>query len=253
MPAALTFDRVATMPEWVLEVLGEVPSTNAVAARLPAWHAVRARVQTAGRGRTGRHWVSDEGGLWLSAVLPCPGPRSHWSTLPLAAGHAFLSALVELGVSDLRLRWPNDLMVGDRKLAGILVERFTDDTAVVGFGLNIFNRPSAADPSLATPTVRLSDLVPGKYTVDDVAGHMLRTLARTHLSMAAFGFGPIAAALNRRWSKPRSVVVTLNGEPAPLMGHFLGIDAFGRLRLTTGHDDIRLYDASEVALLRESD
>ena len=238
-------------PGWMLDVLDDVPSTNPVAGRLPAWHAVRAETQTAGRGRTGRHWVSDAGGLWLSAVLPCPGSRSRWNILPLAAGYAVLTALTEFGVTDLRLRWPNDLMTGRRKLAGLLVERFTDTTAVVGLGLNIFNHPAAADPSLTTPTARLADLVPGDYTVDDVAGHVLRALTRTHTALLADGFGPIAAALNRTWSEPRLVAVTLNGDRPSFTGHFQGIDDAGRLRLVTDGDGVRLYDATEVSLLRE--
>jgi BirA family biotin operon repressor/biotin-[acetyl-CoA-carboxylase] ligase len=251
MHATSTAEPTAPAQGWLLDVVGAVPSTNPLAGRLPAWHAVRAETQTAGRGRTGRHWVSDTGGLWLSAVLPCPGPLARWTILPLAAGYAVLTALTELGVSDLRLRWPNDLMTGRRKLAGLLVERFTDTTAVVGLGLNIFNQPAAADPSLTTPTARLADLVPGDYTVDDIAGHMLRALARTHTALLADGFGPIAAALNRTWSEPRLVAVTLNGDRPPFTGHFQGIDDAGRLRLVTDCDGVRFYDATEVALLRE--
>ena len=253
MSTACPLTTTAPTPGWMLDVLDDVPSTNPVAGRLPAWHAVRAHTQSAGRGRTGRHWVSDAGGLWLSAVLPCPGPRSRWNILPLAAGHAVLTALTEFGVTDLRLRWPNDLMAGRGKLAGLLVERFTDTTAVIGLGLNIFNQPTAADPSLTTPTARLADLVPGNYSIDDIAGHILHALGRTHSNLLLYGFGHIAAALNRTWSEPRLVAVTLNGDRAPFTGHFLGIDDTGRLRLATGRDDIRLYDATEVALLRELD
>ena len=251
MPSALTSTSTAVYPGWMLDVLDEVPSTNPLAGRLPAWRAIRANTQTAGRGRTGRHWVSDEGGLWLSAVLPCPGPRSQWTILPLAAGHAVLTALGELGVSHLRLRWPNDIMVGPRKLAGLLVERFTDDTAVVGLGLNIFNRPEIADSTLTTPTARLADLAPGDYTIDDIAGHILRALAQTHTRILAEGFGPVADLLNRAWSEPRLVAVTLqNGRP-PFTGHFQGIDDRGRLRVSTDTAGVRVYDATEVALLRE--
>jgi BirA family biotin operon repressor/biotin-[acetyl-CoA-carboxylase] ligase len=126
---------------WCIHTAHEIGSTNSAAARLPAWHAVRARVQTDGRGRTGRAWTSGEGGLWLSAVLPCTGNRARWAILPLAAGWAIVAALKELGAHGLRLRWPNDIMAGHRKLAGLLVERYRNDTAVVGIGLNVFNSP----------------------------------------------------------------------------------------------------------------
>lgn len=237
---------------WILDVLPETESTNPVAARLPAWHAVRADTQTAGRGRTGRRWVSDAGGLWLSAVLPCPGPREQWAVLPLAAGLALLRALSSLGVSDLRLRWPNDLLVGRRKLAGLLVERHTADTAVVGIGLNVFNHPENAEPGLRGDTVRLADLAPlGDATLDDLAALVLRSLADAHALLLAGRFSLVADELNLSWTPPRLVSLTLAGQTEPLTGLFLGIDARGRLLLQENAGQTRTLDATQVALLRE--
>lgn len=237
---------------WLLDVLPETASTNLVAARLPAWHAVRADTQTAGRGRTGRRWVSDAGGLWLSAVLPCPGPRDTWAVLPLAAGLALLRALTALGVSDLRLRWPNDLLVGRRKLAGLLVERHTADTAVVGIGLNVLNHPEHAEPGLRGDTTRLADLAPlGDTTLDDLAALVLRSLADAHARLLAGAFPRIADELNRSWTSPRLVSLTLAGRPEPVTGRFLGIDAHGRLLLRENAGQTRTLDATQVALLRE--
>ncbi len=246
-------------PGWMLDVLDCVPSTNPIAGKMLPWHAVRARTQTAGRGRTGRHWVSDEGGLWLSAVLPCPGERSRWAVLPLAAGWSVIHALRELGVQNLRLRWPNDIMTGHRKLAGLLVERFSADTAVVGLGLNIHNQPETAEPSLSRATARLADLVPpgfasdsdGELDIDVVAHRILRALARAQTTLATEGFAPIAAELNRSWGEPRLVSVTLNRQ-SPFTGLFQGIDDAGRLIIRTSPDaPAAAYDATQVELLRE--
>lgn len=236
---------------WRLHVLDEVPSTNSYAGRLPAWTAVRANTQTAGRGRTHRPWVSDEGGLWLSAVIPCLGARKKWEILPLAAGWAILGVLRELGLVDPRLRWPNDIMVGRRKLAGLLVERFRNDTAVIGVGLNVFNHPELDNPALEGLTARLEDLVPGGYTVDDIARRVLRGLRLAFTILLDNGFNPIADDLNRAWEKPRRVEITLNGRASTFDGFFQGIDRQGRLRLTTERDGLQTYDATQVALLRE--
>jgi BirA family biotin operon repressor/biotin-[acetyl-CoA-carboxylase] ligase len=237
---------------WIFAVEAEVDSTNRLAARLPAWHAVRADVQSAGRGRTGRHWTSDPGGLWLSAVLPCPGPRETWATLPLAAGYALIAALTDLGVRDLRLRWPNDILVGRRKLAGLLVERHTADTAVVGIGLNVFNSPESATPALRDATTRLADLLaPFALSLDEVAALVLQSLARAHHRLATGGFAPIAADLNRTWREPRLVELTLAGAVTPVTGSFQGIDACGHLQLRAPDGALTTYDASRVALLRE--
>jgi BirA family biotin operon repressor/biotin-[acetyl-CoA-carboxylase] ligase len=248
----LLLDQPDVFTGWMLDDVASTSSTNQLAARLPAWHAVRADTQTAGRGRTGRHWVSDAGGLWLSAVVPCPGPRSAWAMLPLAAGWALLGALASLGVSDLRLRWPNDLLVGPRKLAGLLVERHTPDTAVVGIGLNVFNHPESADPSLRDATARLADLVSlGDTSLDDLAGTVLAALARAHALLLADEFPRIAVDLNRAWTPPRHVALTLAGRPEPVTGLFLGIDSLGRLRLQERIGEISTHDATQVALLRE--
>jgi BirA family biotin operon repressor/biotin-[acetyl-CoA-carboxylase] ligase len=237
---------------WHVRVFDELPSTNTFAARLPKWNAIRAVRQTAGRGRTAdRHWVSDDGGLWLSAVLPCPGSRPKWAMLPLAAGWAVLEALREFGVAGARLRWPNDVMIGRRKLAGLLVERFTADTAVVGLGMNIFNHPEETAVSLDGVVAHLADLVPGAYTVDDVSRLMLRGLRRMHAILLNAGFHAIADELNIAWEKPRRVELTLNGRGQTFDGLFQGIDHHGRLRLLTDRHGRRHYDATDVALLRE--
>ena len=237
---------------WMLDVLPETSSTNILAARLPAWHAVRADTQSAGRGRTGRHWTSDTGGLWLSAVVPCPGPREDWELLPLAVGWALLDTLASLGARDLRLRWPNDILAGPRKLAGLLVERHTADTAVVGIGLNVFNQPESADAALRGTTVRLADLIDlGDRDLDDVAALVLSAVARAHQTLLEEGFATIAASLNDKWTGPRLVALTLAGQHLPVLGNFLGIDAQGNLLLSARDGSTQSFDAHRVALLRE--
>lgn len=236
---------------WTLRVVNEIDSTNTGARTLAAWQALRAGIQTGGRGRTGRPWTSDPGGLWISAVLPCPGERSQWAILPLAVGWASINTLQELGARDLRLRWPNDIMVGRRKLAGLLVERYQPDSAVVGIGINVFNVPESADPALAGITARLADLVPGGYTLDDIARLVLRSIGHAHALIRDGRFAEIAHELNRHWSRPRSVAVTLTGSDQPLTGTFSGIDAQGRLRLTTTNFGSSYYDAAQISLLRE--
>jgi BirA family biotin operon repressor/biotin-[acetyl-CoA-carboxylase] ligase len=236
---------------WSLHTAHELGSTNSAAARLPAWHAVRASVQTNGRGRTGRTWVSDEGGLWLSAVLPCPGLSSQWSIFPLAAGWAIIGALNDLGTPGLRLRWPNDIMAGQGKLAGLLVERFTADTAVVGIGLNVFNSPGSCDTSLARTTTRLADLVSAGCALDELTHLVLRSIRRAHAIVLKGEFHVIARELNTRWSEPRLVSISLNGHAHPFTGLFTGIDDAGRLQVSTDYSRICSYEPSQVALLRE--
>jgi len=238
---------------WWIHTLGSVTSTNTLAAGLPPWSAVRARTQTAGRGRTGRHWTSDQGGLWLSAVLPCAAEQACWPFLPLAAGWSLAKALRKMGVEGLRLRWPNDLMVGRKKLAGLLVERFDPETIVVGVGINVFNTPERCDPQLSGATVRLAELVNELGVVEDLTVYVLSALRFGHEVLQTEGFAGIAEDLNARWTEPRRVELTLAGQDQSAQGKFAGIDRHGALRLRFDDGTDSSFDATQVALLREVD
>jgi len=109
---------------------------------------VRAETQTGGRGRFGRVFVSDPGGLWISAVLPAEGGTQRWAGFSLMVGIHLVRMLEALNVPGARLRWPNDLMSGTKKLGGLLIEQSARETLIVGFGLNVRNAPWATDPAL---------------------------------------------------------------------------------------------------------
>lgn len=238
-------------PPWTLQFWPKVDSTNSRAATLPPWSAVLAGSQTSGRGRNGRTWVSDSGGLWLSAVLPCPAPRSQWAILPLAAGGALLRTLRALGVVEPRLRWPNDVMIGRLKLAGLLVERFAPDSAVIGIGLNVFNQPEFGDPTLAGTTTRLADLTELKCSLLDLTERVLASLRAMHSTLAAGRFHELVDELNHSWGEPRRVSLQLHDGDAPILGVFRGVDALGRVRVDSAATGAAVYDASQVLHFRE--
>jgi BirA family biotin operon repressor/biotin-[acetyl-CoA-carboxylase] ligase len=116
----------------------------------PEWTVVVADRQTAGRGRRKRDWWSPEGNLHMSILLrPEVSPRQ-LLRLPVIASLAFLSAMGEAGAS-LTVKWPNDILLHGRKMAGILTESRSEGEeilwAVVGFGVNMF--PSETDIPVA--------------------------------------------------------------------------------------------------------
>jgi BirA family biotin operon repressor/biotin-[acetyl-CoA-carboxylase] ligase len=136
----------------VYDVLG---STNEESLRLaragergPLW-LVAAR-QTAGRGRRGRAWISAPGNLHASLLLADPAPVARWHELSFVAALAAHDALVHLAPTlarRLTIKWPNDLLLNGRKVAGILVEGEVKDAAVtVGIGLNCCSHP-ATEPA----------------------------------------------------------------------------------------------------------
>ncbi len=111
-----------------------------------------AEEQTSGRGRLDRAWTAPaRSGLTFSVLLR-PGdevPGSRWAWLPLLTGVAVARAVRRLGEVDATLKWPNDVMIDGRKLAGILVER-AGDAAVIGIGLNVSLRADELPVATAT-------------------------------------------------------------------------------------------------------
>ncbi len=104
---------------------------------------VLADEQTGGRGRSGRTWFSPDGlGVWMSVLLRCELPAERLAPLSVAAAVSVADALRELTGLDVRVKWPNDLLVGGRKLGGLLVESMQTAgervvSAVLGIGLNV--------------------------------------------------------------------------------------------------------------------
>lgn len=178
---------------FALERVEEIDSTSSeLMRRLDAGAApgvaLLARRQTAARGRLGRRWAAIEGNLFLSVSVQA-GPlrfTGHWALL---AGVALMEALAVPGAA---LKWPNDVLVDGRKLAGILVEAVTRGEAcvlVVGIGVNVV----AAPEGLGRPVVCLADLGVAA-DAEDVAAAFLARFADWVERYRAAGFGPVRAA-----------------------------------------------------------
>lgn len=159
-----------------IEVLDEVESTNALMmarGRAGAVHgaAVRARVQTAGRGRRAHAWSSPEGGLYLSVLIRPQVASAQLPGLPVACALGIAGALRAVGCSRAQLKWPNDVVVGRVKLAGILTELAWGDAgpfAVCGVGVNMrMPEEAAIAPGALTP-VGLETSLDAGYTLPNL-------------------------------------------------------------------------------------
>lgn len=224
---------------------GETESTNddawdAASAGAPDGAAVIADHQTRGRGREGRAWHDAPGrGLALSVVLQSGCDRTAFATAPLVAGLALARALDAHGV-DAELKWPNDLLLGGRKLAGVLCEsrRRADgsDAFVIGVGVNVTQREADFAPELRDQATSLA-----------LAGHTLdrETVAAGFLN----AFEPLwdehqegdpGAALEawraraRCWGRP----VSVRTPSGTIVGDALALADDGALivRVATGED-----------------
>ena len=241
--------RTDTIEEWCVYRYAQVGSTNDIARDLPPWNAVRADSQTSGRGRHGRPWISERGGLWLSMVVPIRGERRHWSALPLAAGWAVLGVIKGLGVQEARLRWPNDIMVRDMKLAGLLVEQFHEGVAVVGVGINVYNCPNRIDHELTQKITRLSDHINPAPCLNELTEMTLKNFKNIHHQMEMYGFSALLDKINTAWSIPR--LVELGFDRGTQRGLFLGINMEGDLIIKTSADRKFSYSPLRVKLFRE--
>jgi BirA family transcriptional regulator, biotin operon repressor / biotin---[acetyl-CoA-carboxylase] ligase len=238
-------------PTWEISRVAEIDSTNKAAARLPAWSAVFAATQSGGYGRTGRAWTSDQGGLWFSAVLPFGEGSAPWALTPLVAGCTLAEWLARHGVRNHRVRWPNDLMIGPAKLAGILVERHQPDTVVLGIGLNVLNDPAATDPTLRGQTTSLSQHWDFPRSLRELSQSLLSDLAEAHQRFVTHGFEPFARSLNLHWTRSSLVSYQLVGECLPRRARFLGIDPEGRLEVLATDGRLVHLDPVKVEWLRE--
>lgn len=221
-----------------LSVAGTSTSTNAdaaaaAAAGAPEGSVFTADVQTAGRGRLDRTWQSPPGsGIALSVVLrPDQVPPARWVWLPLLCGLAVDAALRDLGV-DTALKWPNDVLVAERKIAGILLERIetpVGPAAIAGIGVNV----SMTRDELPVPTAT-SLALEGATSIDRtvVLRAILRTLGPLYRAWTATEGDPAAGIrdsyLRRCVTLGSPVRVSMPGGH-DLVGTAESIDEHGRL------------------------
>jgi len=195
----------------------------------PAGTAVVAEAQSGGRGSRGRAWVSPPGGLWLS-VLYRPHSGAGAELLSLRLGLMVAEALEKVAPSlRVRLKWPNDLILADRKLGGILCEaRWQGESLawiVAGVGVNLTN---SIPEHLRTTAVALTSLAP-EVTVETLLPEVLERLRRSVPEQDVMGSDELDRLAARDWLRGRAL-------RSPLAGRAEGI----------GHDGALLVRAGDV-------
>lgn len=200
--------------------------------------------QNAGRGRQGRTWFDGCGNFMGSTVIH-PGPGDPPApTLALAAGLAVYEAIQSLCrlPSALMLKWPNDLLLGDAKLSGILLER-AGDAVVIGIGVNLAAAPDLPDRK----TIALSALGPAPDR-DSFSVALAASLDRELERWRTSGLAPMI----RRWlaaGTPEGTLLRIH-EPdgGVVAGCFAGLDSEGTMRLRLEDGSVRAIHAGDVML-----
>jgi BirA family biotin operon repressor/biotin-[acetyl-CoA-carboxylase] ligase len=209
-------------------------------------------VQTAGRGRHGHAWGSEAGNLHLSVLVRPAGAVSTWGLLPLMAGLAVAEALAAIGVEP-ALKWPNDVWVAGRKVAGVLVESAsagtTVESAVIGIGVNVASVPASLDGDARAAAACLADFI-ADPDVEVVAALVLTRIRVWYHRLAAGAATEMMAAWRARalpwWGRE---VEARSGDEV-IRGRAVDVDESGALVLVLADGTRFLLHAGEVREVR---
>lgn len=221
-------------------------STNDRARELVAEGAesgtvVVADEQTAGRGRTGRRWSAPAGSALLCSAVLRPLEARH-ALLPLAVPIAVCEAAEALAPVECLVKWPNDVWLGERKLAGVLIEARFPDWAVIGVGLNLSIPDDGFPDDLRWSATSLGHGVERDAALDALRGALGKwTAAEPADVVAAFGERDALRGREIGWEGAA-------GSGAEGSGTAEGIDARGNLVVRTPEGEHRTLGAGEVSL-----
>lgn len=231
-------------------------STNTEAARQAARGGreglcIVAREQTAGRGRLGRAWISPrDAGLYFSIVLRPRFEASAWPLITFAAALAARDAIERACRIAPDIKWPNDLLIGERKICGILAERIeTDASVVVGIGINLTDE--AFPPGLSDRVTSLEAAMKDAPDREALLVELVRAMGERYAVLQS----PNGRAMTiREWTarssyaEGKSVRVALERES--FEGVTRGLEEDGSLRVEISDGTIRIIRAGDVTHVR---
>ena len=237
----------------MIHTVPETGSTNAdLAERLRSGHAVRegdwlvADRQTSGRGRQGRDWFDGAGNFMGSTAVALQAGDPPASSLALLAGLAVYETVLPLlgDTAPLQLKWPNDLMSGGAKLAGILLER-AGDFVVVGIGVNLASAPSISGRESAA----VADFGPVPDR-DIFAQELARIFDRQLQRWRCYGLDPLLSGWSAAAHKPGTRLSVHGSDGSMISGLFDGLAPDGALMLSLDDGSRRVIHAGDVMLER---
>ena len=239
-----------------IEILDQAASSNALLLQRAAQGAASGTVlavewQNAGRGRLGKTWHSGLGdALTFSLLWRFECGLAALSGLSLVVGIAMIRALDELDVPGAGLKWPNDVLLNEGKLAGILLEAQGDmlgpSAVVIGIGLNLL-LPEALRECIDQPVSDLAALDMPLPERNHVLAVLLKHLAAVMREFAGRGFSPLREEWEKRHVFQQCPVRLLLPDGSQVTGMALGVTDDGALRLATAQGE-QIFNAGEVSL-----
>ena len=199
-------------------------STNTAARELaaagaPSGTVVTADEQSAGRGRLGRSWVAPAGKALLYSAILTPLERRH-RLLPLAVPLAVCEAIEAVAPVAAAIKWPNDVWIGDRKCAGVLIEaRPQDGWAVIGVGVNVAIEPGEFPADLRTPAVSIGHDATVEATLEALNERLAKWVAAEEDGvLAAFRERDLLRGNSVAWEGGEGVAAGIDDQGTLLVG-----------------------------------
>lgn len=241
---------------FTLQVLDEIDSTNRYLMQqagqgAPHASVVAALLQTQGRGRRGRSWQAALGaGLTFSLLWRFQLGAAALSGLSLAVGLALVRTLHQFGLQSARLKWPNDVLIGERKLAGILIELQGDmegpSAAVIGIGLNL-QLPPATRARIDQPVTDIASHLPVTINPNELLGQLLLQLSSVLQQFEQQGFAGLGAEWQRHHAYHLQQVRLLFPDGREQHGEVQGIADDGVLLVATAQG-VQRFSSGEISL-----
>ena len=239
--------------------LSATDSTNAYLRRLsnreavPDFTVVQAAHQTAGRGQPGTHWVAEEGKNMTFSLLKRfeSFPARNHFLLNMLVSQSVFRLLESLGIPELYLKWPNDILSGSQKVCGILLEnqlRGPDlSTSIIGIGLNV----NQTDFKELPDATSLKNITGKSYDLNEVLLTFISLIQKAFKEMSHTTYDTLLGQYEQN--------LYLKDQPAPFgrpdgdrfIGTIRGVDADGRLQVALENGKLRSFGFKEVRYLRE--
>jgi BirA family transcriptional regulator, biotin operon repressor / biotin---[acetyl-CoA-carboxylase] ligase len=247
---------IRNLPPFIIHHFTAIDSTNEQLKKMVEAHeftCVVADRQTAGKGRHGRSWHSAEGdGLYLSVLLCPQAPPAKIPSLSLMAGIAVAEVLIARAVPFVDIKWPNDVLVNERKVCGILVEGTSSNAdhhrIILGIGVNLNHRSFPEKLSRTATSLMIETGNP--VDVDGFCEQLLERTAHWYEKWKTSD-----DVINRfhelsSYAKGKMVIVTLDDDQ--IRGETAGLAVTGALRIATRDGEVKQIMAGDVMKMRST-
>lgn len=236
----------------------ELTSTQDIASKLaikgaPEGSIILAEKQTSGRGRKGRPWISPPlGGLYVSIILKPEIKPFNIIQLPLVVGVAVARAIKVVTQLPAAIKWPNDIFIGTKKVAGILAEVKCNmdsvDYAIIGIGVNINTRMDELPLVLRNTSTSLSEAYGQSINRIEFLCRLLSEIETVYSDFVSSGYDPI----RNQWRMLDNTIgstVLVNDGKNEIVGKAIDIDEDGFLLVKTDHGTIKRVISADVSIL----